>query len=66
MYRYGDVVTLTSIYNGWFTLPIMCAMVSVVVQSFFAWRIYKLSMARTLAGGIVIVGPLTDSVLYMY
>ena len=66
MYRYGDVETLTSIYNGWFTLPIMCAMVSMVVQSFFAWRIYMLSKVRMLAGGIVFVSSLTESVVCLY
>ncbi|KZT71211.1 hypothetical protein DAEQUDRAFT_737003 [Daedalea quercina L-15889] len=53
VYRYGQTEALTAIYNGWFSLPIMCAMVSVVVQGFFAWRIYMLSKIRVLVGGIV-------------
>ena len=40
VYHYGDVGIVTKIYNGWFTIPVMAAMISMVVQSFFAWRIY--------------------------
>ena len=55
VYHYGDVEIVTKIYNGWFTLPIMSAMISMVVQAFFAWRIYLLSRLRVLVGGIVTV-----------
>lgn len=53
VYQYGNFEALTKIYNGWFCLPIMCAMVSMVVQWFFAWRIYLLSRNRVLVGVIV-------------
>ena len=56
VYHYGDVEIVTKIYNGWFTLPVMSAMISMVIQAFFAWRIYLLSKLRVLAGGIVAVG----------
>ena len=55
VYHYGDVEIVTKIYNGWFTLPVMSAMISMVIQAFFAWRIYLLSKLRVLAGGIVAV-----------
>ena len=56
VYHYGDTKTLTREYIGWFTLPVICGVVSMVVQFFFAWRIYLLSRLRLLAGGIVAVG----------
>lgn len=55
VYHYGDVEIVTRIYNGWFTIPVMSAMISMVVQTFFAWRIYRLSKLRLLAGVIEIV-----------
>ncbi|KAH9923905.1 uncharacterized protein B0H18DRAFT_1120246 [Fomitopsis serialis] len=58
VYRYGDVEALGLVYNGWFSLPIMCALVSMVVQWFFAWRIYMLSKLRILMGGIIILSLL--------
>lgn len=55
VYHYGDVGIVTKIYNGWFTIPVMAAMISMVVQSFFAWRIYIISRLRVLVGCIVTV-----------
>ncbi|KAH9837894.1 uncharacterized protein C8Q71DRAFT_567574 [Rhodofomes roseus] len=51
----SGIVEYYTVVNEWFSLPIMCAIVSVVVQCFFAWRIWGLSRSRVLGGGIVLV-----------
>ncbi|EPS98214.1 hypothetical protein FOMPIDRAFT_1051787 [Fomitopsis schrenkii] len=61
VYHYGDVEIVTRIYNGWFTIPVMSAMISMVVQTFFAWRIYRLSKLRLLAGVIEILSLIQGS-----
>lgn len=63
VYAYGDVSTITGAHNGWFSVPIMDGIVATVVQTFFAWRIYRLSRmrlfkSRLLAGSIVVVSCL--------
>jgi len=60
VYAYGDVSTITGAHNGWFSVPIMDGIVATVVQTFFAWRIYRLSRmrlfkSRLLAGSIVVL-----------
>ncbi|KAH9919609.1 uncharacterized protein B0H18DRAFT_1106566 [Fomitopsis serialis] len=57
----NGIAEYSTIANEWFSLPIMCALVSVTVQCFFAWRIYKLSSSRVLGGGIVLI-CLTQSI----
>ncbi|KAH9921461.1 uncharacterized protein B0H18DRAFT_1021214 [Fomitopsis serialis] len=52
VYNYGNVESLVSLHNSWFAVPVMCAIVSVFVQMFFAWRIYKFSNSYLLAGGV--------------
>ena len=57
--HYGDVDELTNICYGWLALAIMVAVVSMVVQGFFAWRIYMLSNLRILVGLILTVSTLS-------
>ena len=56
--NYGDVKDLYNICTGWFSLPVMCAIVSMIVQWFFAWRIYMFSRMRILVAGILLVSAL--------
>lgn len=43
VYNYGDPAALTSTKRpGWFSLTVLCGLVSVPVQWYFSWRIYRL------------------------
>ena len=55
VYNFGNAKELTTTCSAWFCLVVMAATISVVVQFFFAWRIYVLSQIGTIAGGLVIV-----------
>ncbi|KZT09995.1 uncharacterized protein LAESUDRAFT_756209 [Laetiporus sulphureus 93-53] len=55
VYGYGNIDALATFHNGWFSVPVICGVLSAGVQMFFAWRIYVLSRARLLVGAIVIV-----------
>ena len=55
VYNYGDTESLTKIYYGWFFVAVMCAIVSVTVQLFFAWRIFVLARSVLVAGAITLV-----------
>lgn len=59
--HYGDIEELTNICYGWLALAMMVAVVSVIVQGFFAWRIYMLSHLRVLVAVILTV---SDSSTY--
>ncbi|PCH43177.1 hypothetical protein WOLCODRAFT_35207, partial [Wolfiporia cocos MD-104 SS10] len=48
VYGYGNISSLTSYHNTWFSVPIMSALSSAAVQTFFAWRIWKFSNSRLL------------------
>ena len=61
VYNYGDTESLTEIYYGWFFVAVMCAIVSVTVQLFFAWRIFVLARSIVIAGVISLVCPLLGS-----
>lgn len=43
VYSFSEPEALTRIYYGWFFVAVMCAIVSVAVQGFFAWRIWILA-----------------------
>lgn len=58
VYHFGDSETMKQIYRPWCALPVMCAVVSMVVQGFFSWRIHRLSRLRILVGGIVLVSSI--------
>lgn len=55
VYHSGDAETMEELYHPWCGLMVTCAIASIIVQGFFAWRIYRLSRIRVLVGGIVIV-----------
>jgi len=55
VYNYGDVSRLFSLPYVWFCVPIMSAMISAVVQIFFAWRIYRLGKSIILPCIIVFI-----------
>lgn len=59
VYNYGDTESLTKIYYGWFFVAVMCSIVSVTVQLFFAWRIFVLARSLLIAGAITLVRPLS-------
>lgn len=62
VYNYGDAESLTKICYGWFFVDIMCSIISVTVQLFFAWRIFVLARSVLVAGAITLVCHLTFSV----
>ena len=53
--NYGNLDDLVPNHNGWFSAAVMCAVVSLVVQSFYAWRIFRLGKSRLLVGVVVFV-----------
>ncbi|EPQ52273.1 hypothetical protein GLOTRDRAFT_132391 [Gloeophyllum trabeum ATCC 11539] len=55
IYHYGDIRALTSYYNTWFSVTIMCGVVAATVQSVFAWRIWVLSKSRIVPCLIVLL-----------
>lgn len=55
VYNFGDVPNLLKFHNSWFSVPIMCGVVSVAVQFFYARRIFVLSGSMILAGVICVV-----------
>ncbi|KAJ7776066.1 hypothetical protein DFH07DRAFT_951975 [Mycena maculata] len=38
---FGDFVTLTKMHLAWFTVPVITSIVSLIVQSFYAFRLYN-------------------------
>ncbi|KAH9940628.1 hypothetical protein B0H21DRAFT_575850 [Amylocystis lapponica] len=65
VYSYGDINTMVSFHNSWFSIPIMCGFIAAVVQIFFARHIYILSKSRILVGVVVFcsVGQFSVAVL---
>ncbi|EIW53744.1 uncharacterized protein TRAVEDRAFT_81795, partial [Trametes versicolor FP-101664 SS1] len=55
VYNFGDVPNLLKFHNSWFSVPIMCGVVSVAVQFFYARRIFVLSGSMVLAGVICVL-----------
>ncbi|CCM00167.1 uncharacterized protein FIBRA_02195 [Fibroporia radiculosa] len=58
LYNYGNPEAVIGFEYTWFAVPVMGAIVSAVVQIFFAWRIYILSKLKLLAGGIILLSLL--------
>ncbi|KAJ7473608.1 hypothetical protein B0H11DRAFT_1339108 [Mycena galericulata] len=52
-YGFGDSVALLGIHFAWFTSPIITSLDSLIVQSFYAFRIHMLSKSRIVPGLIV-------------
>ncbi|KAH9849914.1 hypothetical protein C2E23DRAFT_887886 [Lenzites betulinus] len=53
VYDFGDVASLTAFHNAWFSVTIMCAFISAVVQGYFCWRIWVFSRSKLLVGTIM-------------
>ncbi|KAI0923782.1 hypothetical protein AcV5_009238 [Taiwanofungus camphoratus] len=45
---YSDIAEHFSKGYLWFTLPVMCTVLSATVQTYFAWRLWMLSMSRVI------------------
>ncbi|CCL98278.1 uncharacterized protein FIBRA_00272 [Fibroporia radiculosa] len=55
LYNFGNPEAVIGFQYTWFAVPVMGAVVSAIVQIFFAWRIYILSRLRWLAGTIILL-----------
>lgn len=56
VYNYGDPAALTSTKRpGWFSLTVLCGLVSMPVQWYFSYRIYRLFKIIWLCGIICFV-----------
>ncbi|KAH9944954.1 uncharacterized protein BXZ73DRAFT_38135 [Epithele typhae] len=53
VYGYGQRAILTQFHNTWFSVTIMCSLVSCVVQSYFAYRVWVLGRSAILTGIIL-------------
>ncbi|KZT70833.1 hypothetical protein DAEQUDRAFT_724981 [Daedalea quercina L-15889] len=54
--NYGNYADLVPNRNAWFSAAIMCAIVSLAVQAFYAWRIFLLGRSCFL---VIVVGVLS-------
>ncbi|KAJ6484668.1 hypothetical protein C8R45DRAFT_775309, partial [Mycena sanguinolenta] len=52
---YGDLSALTQIGFAWFTVPFISALDALIVQSFYAFRIFVLSKSKIIPAFIVVV-----------
>ncbi|KAI0749992.1 hypothetical protein C8Q80DRAFT_1165165 [Daedaleopsis nitida] len=55
VYGFGQRSALTAFHNTWFSVTIMCSVISAVVQCYFALRIWVLGRSRVLTGAVVFV-----------
>ncbi|KAJ7252925.1 hypothetical protein C8J57DRAFT_1077236, partial [Mycena rebaudengoi] len=53
--HYSDVSALTQVDFAWFTVPFTIALDSIIVQSFYAFRIFILSKSKIIPAHIVVV-----------
>ncbi|KAJ7604443.1 hypothetical protein DFH06DRAFT_314711 [Mycena polygramma] len=60
-YGFGDVSALDDVHFEWLTVPVMSGIVAFIGQSFYAYRLYKLSKSRWLPLLIVVIS-LTSTV----
>ena len=56
--NYGDVDNLLKFHSSWFSVPVMCGVVSVAVQLFYARRIWALSRSKVLVAFICLASRL--------
>ncbi|KAJ7473648.1 hypothetical protein B0H11DRAFT_2036734 [Mycena galericulata] len=50
---FGDFATLTKMHLAWFTVPVITSIVSLIVQSFYAFRLYNFSESWIIPVSIV-------------
>lgn len=55
VYHFGDIRSMTNYHNTWFSVVVMSAVVSCIVQWYFSWRIWILSRSKILVGVVVFV-----------
>ncbi|KAH9935799.1 uncharacterized protein B0H18DRAFT_951236 [Fomitopsis serialis] len=55
VYDFGNPEPALETHNTWFSGPIMCGLMSMLVQMFFAWRIYMFSKSYWMSGAIVMI-----------
>jgi hypothetical protein len=58
VYGWGNLDSISELNVNWFDVPIIVGMVSMIVQCFFAWRIWKFGQSKLssfLAGFVVFV-----------
>ncbi|KAI0929976.1 hypothetical protein AcV5_006804 [Taiwanofungus camphoratus] len=53
VYGYGNMTALVNFHNTWFSVTIMCSVISAAVQCFFAWRIWVVARSRVLLAVIL-------------
>ncbi|KAI0831849.1 hypothetical protein BC628DRAFT_1415348 [Trametes gibbosa] len=53
VYEFGNRSALTAFHDSWFSVTIMCAILSAVVQGYFGWRIWVFSSFNLLPGMIM-------------
>ncbi|KAJ7511533.1 hypothetical protein B0H11DRAFT_1694177, partial [Mycena galericulata] len=63
-YQFADVSTLTRIHFTWLTGPTLTGLVSFIVQSFYAFRLYKLSGSWVIPALIVVVSEFLSFLLF--
>jgi hypothetical protein len=55
VFGYGDMQKLNEFFLSNFDTPIMSAVIALVVQSVYAWRVWHLSGLKFISGLIVLV-----------
>ncbi|KAH9933651.1 uncharacterized protein BXZ73DRAFT_101034 [Epithele typhae] len=60
--HFGDISVLTAYGNTWFSVPVMSAVVSFVVQCYFAWRVWVLGKSK-IAVGVILFLSFSQTVL---
>ncbi|KAI0364109.1 hypothetical protein BV20DRAFT_1057476 [Pilatotrama ljubarskyi] len=55
VYNFGNVPNMLKFHNSWFSVPVMCGIVSAAVQIFYSRRIYVLSGSLSLASLICVL-----------
>ncbi|TBU55409.1 hypothetical protein BD310DRAFT_933785 [Dichomitus squalens] len=50
VYSFGSVASVLDYHNTWFSVPIMSAVISFVVQCYFCWRIWTFSRLKVVTG----------------
>ena len=55
VYGYGNHDSLVAFHNTWFSVTIMSAIASAVIQGYFAWRILVVGRSTLLTVAIVAV-----------
>ncbi|TBU55403.1 hypothetical protein BD310DRAFT_795576, partial [Dichomitus squalens] len=55
VYDFGNVASIVQYHNTWFSVPIMSAGISFVVQCYFCWLIWAFSRLKVVTGVVLFV-----------